>query len=101
MPKDRILHNHRCENLKAYNLTNSSLSLAFEYSEKSVIPQVQQPFLHLQHTRHQLSLDGAGLGGLDVDSVKSSSDYLAYLCISASETMLYQKRMSYAERFHL
>jgi hypothetical protein len=26
---------------------------------------------------------------------------LAYLCISASETMLYQKRMSYAERFHL
>jgi hypothetical protein len=42
----------------------------------SLKTQVQQSFLHLQHTRHQLSLDGAGLHGLDVGSVNYSSDYL-------------------------
>jgi hypothetical protein len=50
--------------------------------------------LALQHTRHQLSLDGAGLCGLDVDSVNSSRDYFVYLCIPANETTLHQKRMS-------
>jgi hypothetical protein len=54
--------------------------------------------LALKHTRHQLSLDGAGLHGLDVDSVNSSSDYFAYLYIPASETMLHQRRMSIADR---
>jgi hypothetical protein len=62
--------------------------------------QVQQP-LHLQHTSHQLSLDGARLHGLDVDSVNSSSDYFVYLCIPASETMLHQKRMPIVDRSHL
>jgi hypothetical protein len=57
----------------------------------SLKTQVQQLFLHLQHTRHQLSLEGAGLRGLDVDSANSSSDYFAYLCIPASETTLHQK----------
>jgi hypothetical protein len=41
--------------------------------------RVQQFFLRSRHTRHQLSLDGARLCELDVDSVKSSSDYFAYL----------------------
>jgi hypothetical protein len=45
--------------------------------------------MHLQHTRHQLSLDGAGLRALDVGSVKTGSDYVAYLCIPASETALH------------
>jgi hypothetical protein len=40
--------------------------------------QVQRFFLHLQHTRHQHLLDGAGLRELVVDSVKSISDYLAF-----------------------
>jgi hypothetical protein len=53
-----------------------------------------QQSLHLQNTRHQLLLDGAGLRGLDVDSVTSSSDYFAYLYIPASETMLHQKRIN-------
>jgi hypothetical protein len=52
--------------------------------------------LALKHTRHQLTLDGAGLRGLDVDSVNSSSDYFEYLCIPGSETTLHQKRMSIA-----
>jgi hypothetical protein len=43
--------------------------------------------MHIQHTRHQLPLDGVGLRGLDVDSVNSSSDYFTYLCIHASESM--------------
>jgi hypothetical protein len=62
--------------------------------------QVQES-LHLQHTRHQLSLDGTGLCGLDVNSVNSSGDYFAYLCIPASETTLHQKRMSIADCSHL
>jgi hypothetical protein len=41
----------------------------------------------------QFSPDGAGLCGLDVDSVNSSSDYFAYLYIPVSETMLHQRRM--------
>jgi hypothetical protein len=52
--------------------------------------QVQQSFLHTLHTRHQLSLDGVGLGELNVNSVNSSSDYFAYLYIPASETTLHQ-----------
>jgi hypothetical protein len=60
--------------------------------------QVQQSFLHLQHIRHQLSLDGAGFHGLDMDSLNSISDYFAYLYIPASETTLHQKRMSIADR---
>jgi hypothetical protein len=63
--------------------------------------QVQQSFLHLQHTRHQLSVDGAGLRGLIVDSVNSSNDYFAYSCIPRSETMLHQKTMSIADQSHL
>jgi hypothetical protein len=39
--------------------------------------------------------------GLDVDSVNSSSDYFAYLCISASETKFRQKRMSIVAQSHL
>jgi hypothetical protein len=35
-------------------------------------------------------MDGAGHRGLDVDSVNSSSDYFAYLCIAGSETTLHQ-----------
>jgi hypothetical protein len=45
-------------------------------------------YLALMHTRHQFSLDGAGLCGLDVDTVNSNSNYFLYLSISASETML-------------
>jgi hypothetical protein len=64
----------------------------------SLKTQVQWAFSHLQHThtRHQLSLDVARLRGLDVESVNSSSD-----CIPASETTLYQKRMSVADQSHL
>jgi hypothetical protein len=62
--------------------------------------QVKQSFLHLQHTRHQLSLDGAGLHELDVDSVKSSSDYFPYSCIPSSETTLHQEGMSTTDRSH-
>jgi hypothetical protein len=54
-----------------------------------------------QQTRHQLSLDEVGLHGLDVDSVNSSSNYFAYLCITESETTLHQKRMSIADQSHL
>jgi hypothetical protein len=39
----------------------------------SLKTQVQQSFLHKQHTRHQLSLDGAGFRGLHVDSVNSAA----------------------------
>jgi hypothetical protein len=63
--------------------------------------QVQQSFLHLKHTTPQLSLDGAGLHGLYVDSMNSNSDYVAYLYIPASETTLHQKRMSTADRSQL
>jgi hypothetical protein len=63
--------------------------------------QVQQFFLHLKHTRHQLSPDGAGLHGLDVDSVNSSGDYFAYLCIPESETRLRQKRIATVNRSRL
>jgi hypothetical protein len=52
-------------------------------------------------TRHQLSLYGAGLHRLDVDSVNSSSDYFAYLCVPVSETTLQQKRRSIGYQFHL
>jgi hypothetical protein len=67
----------------------------------SLKEQVQKFFLHLQHTGHQLSLDGEGLSWLDVDSVNSGIDYFAYLCVPASETTLYQKRISIADRSHL
>jgi hypothetical protein len=53
--------------------------------------------MHLQHTRHQLSLDGEGLHGLDMDFVNFSRDYFAYLYIPASETTRYQKRTSIAD----
>jgi hypothetical protein len=42
-----------------------------------------------------------GLHGLDVDSVNSSSDYFAYLCIPPSETALHHKGMLIADRSHL
>jgi hypothetical protein len=63
--------------------------------------QAQQSFLRLQHTRPKLSLYGAGLRELDVDSVNSSGDYFEYLCITASETTLHQKRMPITDRLHL
>jgi hypothetical protein len=63
--------------------------------------KVQQSILHLQRTKHQLSLDGLGLRRFDVDSVNTSSDHFAYLYNPASETMLHQKRMSNADRAHL
>ncbi|XP_033609214.1 uncharacterized protein LOC111869194 isoform X3 [Cryptotermes secundus] len=44
-----------------------------------------------EHARLQLSLDGAILHGLDVDSVNSSSKTSLYLCITSSESMLHQK----------
>jgi hypothetical protein len=50
-----------------------------------------QEFLHSQHTKHQFSLDGKGLSGLDDDSVNSGSDYFAYLCTAAIESTLHQK----------
>jgi hypothetical protein len=37
--------------------------------------------LHLQHTGHHLSLDGAEHHVLDVDSVNSSSDYFSCLYV--------------------
>jgi hypothetical protein len=52
-------------------------------------------------TRHELPVDGAGLRGLGVHSMNSSSDYFAYLCIPASETTLHQKRMPTADRSQL
>jgi hypothetical protein len=67
------------------------VSFAVNYFFKKA--QVPQSILHLQHTRHQLSLDGAGLCWLDVDPVNSCIDYFAYLCTPASETVLHQKRM--------
>jgi hypothetical protein len=57
--------------------------------------------MQLQHARHQLSLHRAGLHGLNVDSLNSSSDYFAYLFIPSSETTLHQKRMSIADQSHL
>jgi hypothetical protein len=57
--------------------------------------------LALKHTRHQLSLDGAGLRELDVDSVEFSNDYFAYLCIPAGTSTLRQERMPTADRSHL
>jgi hypothetical protein len=54
------------------------------------------PTILLALTAHQTPnlLDGAGLCELDVDSVNSSINYFAYLCIPASETTLHQKRIS-------
>jgi hypothetical protein len=67
-----------------WDVENSVLFTRRYFSKLIVLlkSQVQQSFLHLQHTRHQLSLDGAGLLVLDVDSVNSSSDYFANLCTS-------------------
>jgi hypothetical protein len=47
------------------------ISFSINFSLKSTGTTI----LALQHTRQQLSLNGAGLSGLDVDSLKSSSDY--------------------------
>jgi hypothetical protein len=63
--------------------------------------QIQQYFFHLEHTRCQSPLDGAGLRGFHVDSVSFSSYYFVYLCIPACETTRHQKRMSIADRPHL
>jgi hypothetical protein len=46
-------------------------------------------------------MDEAGLCGLDVNSVNSSSNYFAYFCIPANKTLLHQKRMSTVDRSHL
>jgi hypothetical protein len=61
------------------------------------------PTILLALTAHenQLSLDGAGVRGLDVDSMNTSNDYFAYLCIPASETTLHQKTMSIVDPSHL
>jgi hypothetical protein len=61
------------------------------------------PTIHLALTAHQTptSLDGAGLRGLNVDCMKSSSNYFAYLCIPASETMHHPKKISIADQSHL
>jgi hypothetical protein len=48
-----------------------------------------------------LSLVGAGLLGTYMDSVNSSNDYFAYLCILASGTTPRQKVKSTANRSHL
>jgi hypothetical protein len=57
--------------------------------------------MHLQHIQHQLSLDGAGLRGSDVESTNSSSDCFKCLCISASKPKLQQNRISIENRSHL
>lgn len=59
--------------------------------------------IRLALTAHQTptSLGGAGLHGLDVDSVNFSCDYFVYLHIPANETTLHRKRMSTADRSHL
>jgi hypothetical protein len=67
----------------------------------SLKTKVQDSSLHLQHTRHQFSLDGAGTYGLDVVSANYNCDYFEYLCIPASGIMLYHKRMSSADRSHI
>jgi hypothetical protein len=58
------------------------------------------PTILLAH-QTSISLAGAGLHGLDVDSVNSSSDYFAYLCSPASETTFHQKIISIADQSHL
>jgi hypothetical protein len=67
----------------------------------SLKTQVQQSFLQLHPIQKPTSLAAAGFHGLDVDSVNCSSDYFAYLCIPARETILHQKGMSISDRFHL
>jgi hypothetical protein len=41
------------------------------------------------------------MGYIHVDSVKSSNNYFAHLCIIEGETTLHQKRMSITDRSHL
>jgi hypothetical protein len=71
-------------------------------SQLTVLLKNTSPTILLSLTVYQiqLSMDGAGLRGLDVDSVNSCSDYFAYLCIPASETKLHQNRMSTADQSH-
>jgi hypothetical protein len=63
--------------------------------------QIQQSFLHLQYTVHQLSLVGIGLHGEIVDSMDSSSNYFVFLCSPISETSFHWERISIADRSHL
>jgi hypothetical protein len=62
--------------------------------------QIQESPLHLRHTRHQLSLDEAGLHGSVVESVNSIVIFCV-LMYPASETKLHQKRISTADQSHL
>ncbi|XP_023719536.1 uncharacterized protein LOC111871038, partial [Cryptotermes secundus] len=68
------------------NCTNSENALVGPYGML-----VEQSSLPLQHTRLQLSFNGAIPHGLDVDSVNSSSNNFSYVCVTTSETMLRQK----------
>jgi hypothetical protein len=77
-----------CELLKEFPKNDLYICFAIVLLKKK---QVKPSFLHLQHTRYQLSLEGAGLCGLGVDSVNSSSTYFAYFCIPESETTLHHK----------
>jgi hypothetical protein len=78
-----------------------SLYTYISFAINCFVKNTRTTILALKHTRHQLSLDGTGLRELDVDSVNSSSDYFAYLCIPASETTLHQKRISIVNRSRL
>jgi hypothetical protein len=76
------------------NSGKKSPRMSSTYHSQEIVPlrtQVQRSFLHLQHTRHQLSVDRAGLHGLHVDFMNSCSNYFAYLCIPGSKTTLHQK----------
>jgi hypothetical protein len=47
--------------------------MAYKHSSQLIVSlkkhKSNNPSIHLQHAKHQLSLDGAGLHGLDADSV--------------------------------
>jgi hypothetical protein len=62
--------------------------------------------LHLQHTRHQFSLDGAGLRGLDVVSENFSSDILRIYVSLQAEPRFIRKQcqlridVTFGDRLH-
>jgi hypothetical protein len=90
--RNEVVTVHRSQAMLKMLSLYTQISFAINFFVKT---QVQQS-LDLQHTRHKLLLDRAGLRGLDVDSVSSTSDYFACFCIPASETTLQQERMSVA-----
>jgi hypothetical protein len=55
-------------------IPENNLYISFAVNSFVKMHRSQRPFVHLQQTRHQLSLNGEGLRGLEVDSVNFSSD---------------------------